>query len=85
MDQNSSKEIRIAAAAILRSDGHMLLVRKQGTEAFMQAGGKLDAGEDGLAALLRELHEELGLIVSAEEPIFIGHFQRQPRRKKTMW
>ncbi|QOR37060.1 hypothetical protein HNO52_17845 [Billgrantia diversa] len=37
--------LRIAAALILDSEGHMLLVRKRGTERFMQAGGKLEPGE----------------------------------------
>jgi len=38
-------EIRIAAAAIMRSDGATLLVRKRGTSAFMQPGGKIDGDE----------------------------------------
>lgn len=52
--------LRIAAALILDSEGHMLLVRKRGTERFMQAGGKLEPGEPAEAALRRELCEELG-------------------------
>ena len=52
--------IRIAAAVILGANGRMLLVRKRGTEAFMLAGGKLDAGETALEALRREIAEELG-------------------------
>jgi 8-oxo-dGTP diphosphatase len=52
--------IRIAAAVIVRDDGRTLLVRKRGTDAFMQAGGKLDEGETALDALRREIGEELG-------------------------
>jgi 8-oxo-dGTP diphosphatase len=52
--------IRIAAAVIVDERGHTLLVRKRGTEAFMQAGGKIAAGETAIAALDRELREELG-------------------------
>ena len=37
----------------------MLLVRKRGTAAFMQPGGKRDNGESDLAALSREIVEEL--------------------------
>jgi 8-oxo-dGTP diphosphatase len=48
-------------AALIRDDlGRMLVVRKRGTAAFMQPGGKRDAGEDDLAALDREIGEELG-------------------------
>jgi 8-oxo-dGTP diphosphatase len=38
----------------------VLLVRKRGTHAFMQPGGKRDPGEDDVAALSREIAEELG-------------------------
>ena len=52
--------IRVVAALIRDDLGRMLVVRKRGTAAFMQPGGKRDAGEDDLTALDRELGEELG-------------------------
>lgn len=67
-------EIRIAAAAILRQDGAMLLVRKRGTSAFMQPGGKIDAGETPVAALRRELFEELGLTIQPDDAQYLGQF-----------
>lgn len=67
-------EIRIAAAAIVRSDGATLLVRKRGTLAFMQPGGKIDGGETALEALRRELWEELGLAIQPEDMVYIGRF-----------
>jgi 8-oxo-dGTP diphosphatase len=52
--------IRVVAALISDDAGRVLLVRKRGTTAFMQPGGKRDAGEDDIAALSREIVEELG-------------------------
>lgn len=33
--------LRIVAAVVLDDDGHVLVVRKRGTTAFMQPGGKI--------------------------------------------
>jgi 8-oxo-dGTP diphosphatase len=52
--------IKIVAALICDDAGRVLLVRKRGTTAFMQPGGKRDPGEDDIAALSREIAEELG-------------------------
>ncbi|MPL60770.1 hypothetical protein SDC9_06332 [bioreactor metagenome] len=67
-------EIRIAAAALLREDGATLLVRKRGTSAFMQPGGKIDGDETPLVALRRELFEELGLDIRPEAAEYLGRF-----------
>jgi 8-oxo-dGTP pyrophosphatase MutT (NUDIX family) len=68
------KVIRIAAALLIGADGRTLLVRKRGTQAFMQPGGKIDAGESAAEALVRELHEELGLVIEQEHARFLGEF-----------
>jgi 8-oxo-dGTP diphosphatase len=52
--------IEIVAALIRDEAGRVLLVRKRGTAAFMQPGGKRDAGEDDATALMREIGEEVG-------------------------
>jgi 8-oxo-dGTP diphosphatase len=52
--------IRIAAAVVVDGEGRILLVRKRGTAAFMLPGGKVGSGETAVAALVRELEEELG-------------------------
>ncbi len=55
----TSKAIRIAAAIVLNDRGHMLVVRKRGTTAFIQPGGKIEPGETPEEALAREIREEL--------------------------
>jgi 8-oxo-dGTP diphosphatase len=69
-----SKTIRIAAALLIEPNGQTLLVRKRGTQAFMQPGGKIDAGEQPVEALARELHEELGLIIEPSDAVYLGNF-----------
>ena len=61
----------VAAVALVR-DGHVLTVRKRGTERFMLVGGKLEPGETALDAALRETHEEVGLRI--ESATLIGEF-----------
>ncbi|WP_230483321.1 NUDIX hydrolase [Sphingomonas sp. Leaf21] len=66
--------IHIAAALIEDASGRVLLVRKAGTRFFMQAGGKIEPGEDAATALCRELEEEIGLVVSPADLRPLGHF-----------
>jgi 8-oxo-dGTP diphosphatase len=66
--------IRIVAALIRDSAGRVLLVRKRGTTAFMQPGGKRDPGEDDMAALAREIAEELGCCMVRDSIQSLGEF-----------
>jgi len=66
--------LRIAAALLIDPQGRTLLVRKRGTVAFMQPGGKIDAGESPVEALVRELHEELGLRIDPAQAVHVGQF-----------
>lgn len=66
--------IHIAAALLIGPDGRTLLVRKRGTEAFMQPGGKIEAHEQPVHALTRELEEELGLVIDPAHATFLGQF-----------
>lgn len=66
--------IRIAAAVISRDDGRVLVVRKKGSHAFIQPGGKIEPDEDPIQALCRELDEELALSIAPTLPVYIGTF-----------
>jgi 8-oxo-dGTP diphosphatase len=69
-----STVIHIAAALMIGPDGRTLLVRKRGTKAFMQPGGKIEAHEQPVNALARELEEELGLVINPAHARFLGQF-----------
>jgi 8-oxo-dGTP diphosphatase len=70
----SERTISVVAALIRDGAGRVLLVRKRGTAAFMQPGGKRDAGETDVAALVREIDEELGCRVVAASARPLGVF-----------
>jgi 8-oxo-dGTP diphosphatase len=69
--------IEIAAAVVLNGDGELLLVRKRGTSAFMQPGGKIEPDEAPVDALVRELREELGMVIDPGDPVYLGRFSAQ--------
>jgi len=78
MPATAQSVIRIVAALVQDDAGRVLLVRKRGTRAFMQPGGKLRDSESHPAALERELKEELGCSVRPGSPAFLGTFLAPP-------
>lgn len=74
MVMETSCVIRIAAAVITDATGACLLVRKQGTIAFMQPGEKMEPGETPEQALVRELKEELSIQIAIADLTYLGHF-----------
>jgi 8-oxo-dGTP diphosphatase len=69
--------ISVVAALIRDRDGRVLLVRKRGTAAFMQPGGKRASGESDVAALAREIDEELGCRVIDNSARSLGVFDAE--------
>lgn len=67
-------DIRVSAAVIVDDDGRVLVVRKHGTTRFMQPGGKPEPGETAAETLVRELHEELGLVLDPADLQPLGTF-----------
>jgi len=70
----SENVISVVAALIRDEAGRVLLVRKRGMAAFMQPNGKRDAGESDVAALAREIVEELGCCVDQRTARPLGGF-----------
>lgn len=67
-------DIHVSAAVVTDAGGRALVVRKRGTERFMQPGGKPEPGETAAETLARELHEELGLRVMPDQLRPLGVF-----------
>ena len=76
--------IRIVAAVVVDGAGQTLLVRKRGTAAFMQPGGKLADGETDVGALEREIVEELGCGLEPASCRALGRF-RAPAANEPGW
>ena len=74
MVKTANLKIRIVAALIDDAAGRLLLVRKIGTQWFMQAGGKIEGGESPISALRRELSEEIGLAFTDDSARHLGRF-----------
>jgi len=67
-----STRVEVVAAVILRPDGKFLLGQRPAEKVYAGywefPGGKIEPGEPALAALTRELHEELGIDVECAYP-----------------
>ncbi|MFE4198016.1 NUDIX domain-containing protein [Paenarthrobacter sp. NPDC056912] len=59
--------IVVSAVCVYNAEGHLLTVRKRGTDKFMHPGGKPEPGETAAQAAARELFEEVGIELSPQE------------------
>lgn len=60
-----------ASLLVLRNDGKLLAVsRKHDPNDFGLPGGKVDPGESPETAIVREAHEEIGLVIYKVTPVF---------------
>jgi 8-oxo-dGTP diphosphatase len=75
--------IDVAAGVILRGDGRVLLAERPAGKPLAGCwefpGGKFEAGESPVAALTRELHEELGIELDEAHP-WITRIHAYPER-----
>lgn len=66
--------IEVAAIVIRNPQGHVLTVRKKSSTKYQLPGGKLEEGEALVDAALREVSEEVGLHLDAENLDKLGTF-----------
>lgn len=69
-----TREIRVSAVVVLDDAGRTLVVRKRGTDRFMQPGGKPEAGETPVQTAARELAEEIGVHAALDRFVPLGTF-----------
>ncbi|PWH05009.1 uridylate kinase [Brachybacterium endophyticum] len=70
--------LTIAAVCFLREGPtglELFAVRKRDTESFMQAGGKLEPGESAREAAVREVIEELDVVLEEDDLELLGEFE----------
>jgi len=79
--------IQLAGCVIQNQDGHILLVhRNNGKHVQWEIpGGKVDDGEEAIAAAVRELKEELGVVVRVVKRLGERAFEHGERRFHYIW
>lgn len=66
--------IRVSAVVLVNERDEIALVRKHGTRYFIFPGGKPEPGETGVDAAVREVAEELGVQLAAENLHYLGDY-----------
>lgn len=62
---------QLRAAAVIVEDDFVLLHRFEGDAYWALPGGRVEAGEDATATLVREMREEVGEPISCGELLFV--------------
>ena len=78
--------INIRPAVLIIENQQILTMQYQygGQEVYNLPGGNLELGEHLSDALMREMHEELGIEVSIGEMILVGEVYFEDRKNHTL-
>lgn len=68
-------EIRVSAVVLTDNEGRVLLVRKRGTRALFNPGGKPERGESPVACAVREVAEELQIELDPARLVSLGRLR----------
>jgi ADP-ribose pyrophosphatase YjhB (NUDIX family) len=60
-----NKRVNVRCAGIIRREGHVLVVREEDDDFVCLPGGRVQQGESSLAAIYREMKEELDADIEA--------------------
>lgn len=74
-DRYIDRVISVSAVVLTRPDGAVVTVRKRGTDRFMLPGGKWEVGESPRQCAVREVGEELGIILAPDPLTSVGRFE----------
>lgn len=73
------------AAGIIIKDQKLLVLRGKGKDIFMAPGGKLEADETPIDAVIRELNEELTITVKPNNLEPFGEFEAEAAGQPGKW
>jgi 8-oxo-dGTP pyrophosphatase MutT (NUDIX family) len=66
--------ISVAAVVLTNDAGEVALVRKRNTAAWIFPGGKHESGETGLQTAIREVAEELRIVLAPNQVRHLGNY-----------
>jgi 8-oxo-dGTP diphosphatase len=82
-DREAIPALLVVAAALVDAQGRVLMQQRPAGRdhggLWEFPGGKLEPGEGPVAALVRELHEELAIVVAPDALVPIGFAAREPK------
>lgn len=82
MQEQRRSPVLVAAGVLIEGGKVLLSQRKRGTDlegSWEFPGGKVEPDEDPKEALVRELHEELGITAEVGDPVEVT-FHRYPKK-----